>query len=435
LIRAGKGLAHEAAHAYSRKAFGKAYAPLENSESSLRKQAPIGRMFMLAAEGHPEYKKAVYDAYKRQMPQHVGEAKDYDELVHKAYSHLGHETKQQFHSLPVNMSFHQNGEGNYGSSKEMLRDIYNNKHLYVFQGGDPHEFLHHVDPATGLNENEMFRAVHDFYGHAVHGNEFGPKGEEKAWAAHSGMFSPLAQAAMSSETRGQNSVVNYSPLNAEIKQQVRKLDEAAYHATRNRDTEQAKKFLDLKKDLLSNHFQYAPQAAVLLPPEMNRGDYAGGIPAYLRHLVKPKNPTGAQLTHFSNEPNLSATDPSRYGTGIKGAEAERLTDPAAVRDRTYFYAGDQERGEPGLGAHKYTARAQDLYDVASDPEQLHRLALEHNTRPWSASSNQGVTNREGAFTDLERLAHEYGYGGVLNRNSGMPMAAVFGALPVKRAQA
>lgn len=106
-----------------------------------------------------------------------------------------------------------------------------------------------------------------------------------------------------------------------------------------------------------------------------------------------------------------------------------------MRDRTYFYAGDQERGEPGLGAHKYTARAHDLYDVASDPEQLHRLALEHNTRPWSASSNQGVTNREGAFTDLERLAHEYGYGGVLNRNSGMPMAAVFGALPVKRAQA
>jgi hypothetical protein len=43
-----------------------------------------------------------------------------------------------------------------------------------------------------------------------------------------------------------------------------------------------------------------------------------------------------------------------------------------------------------------------------------------------------VADPEGAFNDLERLAHEYGYGGVLQRNTQMPMAAVFGALPVRR---
>jgi hypothetical protein len=413
--------------------FGRPYAPIPNTESSLKKQAPIGRVFTLATEGHPAYKQAVYDAYKRQMPEHVGDARDYDELVAKAYQQLNHETKQQFDTLPVNMSFHRNGEGNYRNSKDMLQDIHKNGHLYVFQGGEPHLSMNNVDERTGLNDTEMFRAVHDFYGHALHANEFGPKGEEKAWAAHSGMYSPLAQAAMTTETRGQNSVVNYTPLNAKIKGQVRKLDEAAYHAARKGDTAQAERFINLKQQLLSEGFTYGPQASILLPPEMNRGDYAGGIPPYLRPLIKPGNPASAELTHFSNEPNLTATDPSRYGTGIRGAEAERLTSPDAVRDRTYFYAGDPARGEPGLGTNKYRARASDLYDVASDPENLHALAKEYNVTPFTAKANQGVENRQGAFTDLERLAQEHGYGGILQRNTQMPMAAVFGALPVRKA--
>lgn len=413
--------------------FRRPYAPIPNSPSSLKKQAPIGQTFLLAMQGDPAYKKAVYEAYKRYMPEHVAGAKNYDELVNKAYQQLNHETKQQFDTLPVNMSFHRNGEGNYHSSNEMLRDVHHNGHLYVFQGGEPHLSMNNVDPRTGLNDTEMFRAVHDFYGHALHGTSFGPKGEEQAWAAHSGMYSPLAQAAMTTETRGQNSVVNYTPLNAHIKQQARKLDEAAYHAARRGDAAQAQRFADLKKQLMDEGFTYGPQASILLPPEMTRGDYAGGIPPYLRALVKPQNPASAELTHFSNAPDLTQTDPSRYGTGIKGAEAERLTSPDAVRNRTYFYAGSPERGEPGLGAHKYHARASDLYDVASDPQGLHRLAIEHNITPWSAKYNQGVADPQGAFTDLERLAHEHGYGGVLQRNTQMPMAAVFGALPVRKA--
>ena len=431
LIRNKVGIGHEAATAYTAKHFNRPYAPIENTESSLQKQAPIGKAFELAATGHPEYKQAVFEAYKRQMPEAM-HAENYDELLKQAYNQLAHETKKQFHSLPVATSYHRNGEGNYGNSKEMLGDIYNNKHLNVFQGGDPHEFLNEVDPATGLNTNEMFRAVHDFYGHAVHGNEFGPKGEEKAWAAHSSMFTPLAQAALTAETRGQNSVVNYSPLNAELKGEARKLEEAAYHARRKGHHEQAKDFDDMKQELMGQ-FKYAPQKAVLLPPEMNKGDYAGGMPAYLRGLVKPKHGTSAELTHFSNDPNLTETDPTRYGTGIKGAEAERLGYPGAVRDRSYFYSSNPERGEQGLGAHKYRAQANELYDVGADPERLHELAKQHNTTPFTAKYNQGVHDPVGAFNDMERLAKEYGYSGVLNKNTQMPMAAVFSPLSVTKA--
>jgi len=430
VIRSKAGFAHQAADEYTRQHFNKPYAPIENTESSLQKQAPIGRSFALAATGDPEYKKAVFEAYQKQMPEAM-HAKDYDDLLAQAYRQLAHETKKQFDTLPLNMSYHRNGEGNYGTSKEMLKDIYNNKHMAVYQGGEPHEFLHEVDPATGLSTNDMFRAVHDFYGHAVHGTEFGPKGEEKAWAAHSAMFTPLAQAALTAETRGQNSLVNYSPLNAELKNEVRKQDEAAHHARSKGHHEQAKAFGDTKRELMS-HFQFAPQKAVLLPPEMNQGEYAGGVPTYIRPLIKPKHGTSATLTHFSNEPNLTATDPARYGTGIKGAEAERLTYPNAVRNRSHYYAGEPERGEQGLGTHRYTAQASGLYDTSADPERLGVLARHYNTTPMSAPYNKGVADPVSEANDVERLAKEYGYTGVINPNTQKPMAAVFSPLSVTK---
>jgi hypothetical protein len=425
IIKDPNNFARQAADNYSRKNLSKPYSPINNTPSSLVKQSPIAQAFMLAASEHPDYKSEVFNAYKKKFPKLTQGVKDYDELVSKAYGALAQETKKQFDSLPVNMSFHRNGEGNYASSQEMLKDVHGNRHLYVYQGGDKHEFLNEVDPKTKLNTNEMFRAVHDFYGHAVHGNQFGPKGEEEAWAAHGGMFSPLAHAAMTAETRGQNSVVNYSGLNAEIKAAASKLDELAYEAKRNGKIEDHNKFKAEKQDLLSNHFQYAPQKSLLLPPEMLSGDYAGGVPSYLKHLIKPEHGVTAELTHFSHNPNLVSTDPRMYGTGIKGAEAARLEDPAAVKNRTYFYEGNPERGEPGLGAHRYHARVSDLYDVLADPLKLRTLALEANRTPYSAMANKGMTNPTQAFTDLERMAREHGYKGVLQRNLSMPTAAVF----------
>lgn len=59
--------------------------------------------------------------------------------------------------------------------------------------------------------NDIFRAVHDYYGHAKEGVGFRADGEENAWRAHASMFSPLARMAMTAETRGQNSWLNYGP--------------------------------------------------------------------------------------------------------------------------------------------------------------------------------------------------------------------------------
>lgn len=59
--------------------------------------------------------------------------------------------------------------------------------------------------------NDVFRIVHDMMGHLKEGNGFRAEGEENAWRSHASMYSDLARKAMTSETRGQNSWVNYGP--------------------------------------------------------------------------------------------------------------------------------------------------------------------------------------------------------------------------------
>lgn len=52
--------------------------------------------------------------------------------------------------------------------------------------------------------NDMFRAVHDAYGHLGTGRGFDRHGEEAAYQAHRSMFPPEAQPALATELRAQN---------------------------------------------------------------------------------------------------------------------------------------------------------------------------------------------------------------------------------------
>jgi hypothetical protein len=423
---------------YTKETQGSEFALPEMPESSLVKQSAIGRTHQLAVEGSPEYKTAIYDAYAQQMPEVLeqSKAKNYDDLMEKAYRQLAKETDDQFKTLPYNFSYHRAGEGNYNSSKEMAADVHGNKHLYVFQGGDPHDFLNRIDPATGLNENEKFRAVHDLLGHAIYGNQFGPKGEETAWAIHSQMYSPLARLAMTAETRGQNSMVNYSPLNANLKAELANYESMANEARRKGDKALLNEINAAKRQAYSG-FQYAPQKAILLPPEFLSTEYAGGMPSYLGAANRPAKGTETQsvLTHFSNDPNLQMLDPKRYGTGIKGAEGERLRDYAGgVKDRSYFYMGEpgSVAPEPGLGSNRYRGEASSLYDITQDPLNFQKLARESNRTPFTAKYNQGVTHPLQDANDIERLIKEYGYEGMANPKATKPMAIMFKETPVHR---
>lgn len=406
-------------------------------ESSLAKQSAIGRAHQLAVEGSPEYKTSVFDAYAKQMPEVLEQsgAKSYDDLMEKAYRQLAKETDEQFQQLPYNFSYHRSGEGNYNGAMDMASDVHGNKHLYVFQGGDRHDFLNRMDKASGLNENEKFRAVHDLLGHAIYGNQFGPKGEEIAWAVHQQMYSPLARLAMTAETRGQNSLVNYSPLNANLKAEIAKYDNIAYEAKRRGDTALVNEINALKRQAYSG-FQFAPQKAVLLPPEFISPKFAGGLPDYLSAANKPAKGTESQsaLTHFSNSPGLELLDPKRYGTGIKGAEAKRLNEyEGGVKDRSYVYLGEPGTvsPEPGLGVNRYRAESENLYDITKDPLNFRTLARESNRTPFTAKANAGMTYPPQEANDYERLVKEYGYEGMINPNASKPMGIMFKPTPVQ----
>ncbi len=118
------------------------------------------------------------------------------------------------------------GEGEpYKNSEEMIADVRDNKHLYIlatdkeFGGVEITDQQRAENPLladSGIKDvngkpllvNDVFRGVHDFFGHSERGNSFGAIGEENAWDIHARMYSPKARRAMTTETRGQNSWVN-----------------------------------------------------------------------------------------------------------------------------------------------------------------------------------------------------------------------------------
>lgn len=107
--------------------------------------------------------------------------------------------------------------------KQVLEDLLHNNHLWVYPTDSGFGSINDItdnpllEPTDFMVEghqmlaNDLFRVVHDYFGHGLEGAGFGPSGEENAWQAHMRMFSPSAQLAMTSETRGQNSWVNFGP--------------------------------------------------------------------------------------------------------------------------------------------------------------------------------------------------------------------------------
>jgi len=411
----------------------------ETPPSSLQKQAPIGRVFLEATKESPQYKAATLKSYERVMPDVLQKAKikSYDDLLEKSYFQLAKEVKSQFDALPISMSYYRGSEGGYKSSKELFADIDKRGHMFVYRGGDPHDFLGKIDPDTGLSYNEMFRAVHDYFGHAVHRNQFGPVGEETAWAAHSQMFSPLARIAMSSETRGQNSLVNYSPLNARLKAKILNAERDIAEAEKYGYDPDTIKTLRETRQKLFNAFEYAPQKSVVLPAEMLQIDYMGAMPSGFERLILPDpgTATSLPLTHYSQSASLTQTDPTRYGTGIKGQEAARLREAPDVRERTYFYTGKpgSVRPEAGLGPNIYTAQGENLYNMRRDPAELGILADVVNTTSPLARMNPGSIDDFQRANDFERLMRAYGYSGYYSPEA--KVATVFEPMNVKLARA
>lgn len=126
---------------------------------------------------------------------------DHDKSADSHFHAMGKEVADQYHHLTHTMGINVQSVDHdpYRNVHEMVHDVENNKRLLVMgthvTGGHPF-FKDH--------ENDQFRAVHDFFGHAATGRDFDRHGEQAAYLAHSKMFSPHARPALASETKGQN---------------------------------------------------------------------------------------------------------------------------------------------------------------------------------------------------------------------------------------
>ena len=184
------------------------------------------------AKVDPERAKRIADAYEKMKhdPKNKKVKKAYEELIkqtiaqYKALADAGY----QFWFMDLNIP--ENEE--YASSPfNALRDLRNNKQMGVFPTTDgfgtsdldvdDNPMLQETGimwPVGGPNgemkpvlANDLFRAVHDAFGHGMEGAGFRARGEENAWQAHIRLFTGLAKGAITSETRGQNSWLNYGP--------------------------------------------------------------------------------------------------------------------------------------------------------------------------------------------------------------------------------
>jgi hypothetical protein len=152
-----------------------------------------------------------------------------DPRVKKAYGALIDETMAQYEALRkkgYKFDFMPESGDIYGNPRNAINDVILNKKLSVFPteqgfGGPSALEASQANPllmrvgekwnGKEVTANDIFRAVHDVFGHAKHGVGFRAAGEENAFQSHARMYSPQALPAATSETRGQNSWVNFGP--------------------------------------------------------------------------------------------------------------------------------------------------------------------------------------------------------------------------------
>lgn len=173
------------------------------------------------AEIDPDRAKRLADAYDKM------ENNPSNKVVKKSYDAMIEETLEQYETLRkkgYTFSFMPESGDIYGNPRNAINDIVQNQRLSVFPTEQGFGTLSEASEANPLlirigekwdgkevTANDVFRAVHDVFGHGKHGVGFRAGGEENAFQAHARMYSPEALPAVTSETRGQNSWVNYGP--------------------------------------------------------------------------------------------------------------------------------------------------------------------------------------------------------------------------------
>jgi hypothetical protein len=347
-----------------------------------------------------------------------------DPRTKQAYEALVKETEAQFEQMlsdGVNPYLFTNNDPYKNSPYEALGDLYQNKRLGIYSTRDGFGSDNEFDPTGNplLKEmdftvdgqrfllNDAFRGVHDYYGHGKHGFGFRAGGEDNAFRAHSGMFSDLARQAIATETRGQNSLLNYGP-----------------DGERNRNASLADTvFSDQKTGLLPN---LVSTHRTPIGDERRRRIDADGPDGLRGRLEGAVNEDGiVEAVHYANRP-IDYLDPSRYGSGLSGSTVSERNMAASpdFYDRTF--AGLKTRVRPyqkeqGIGSvpNEVQLPIEQVYDILKDPD---------NIKP-AVYSEIPSSNPHGRYTELTKKIYDAGYSAVFQDT---PMGKILAIVdPVK----
>ena len=181
----------------------------------------------------PNVSKMISEAYEQ-----TDEYSDSKEVT-ESYKALEEDTIKQYEfivSKGLSVSRWKGSGEPYPNSKSMLKDVRENNHLYFLPNSEafgkeedsteerlglkPTDI--YLDDGYRMTLSEVFRVVHDYFGHGILGNQFGAVGEENATLQHLDLYSEKALPAVVFQTRGQNSWVNFSRVNDEA---LRKMKE------------------------------------------------------------------------------------------------------------------------------------------------------------------------------------------------------------------
>ena len=285
----------------------------------------------------------ISEAYEKQ------ESNPNDPEVQASYKALIDETIAQYEDIIANGYTLEMSDTEYKNSSDMISDLRDNKTMRIFstEEGFGFEGITDADRASNpmlaptsfkdkngkpLLANDVFRFVHDFFGHSTEGNSFGPIGEENAWNVHSRMYSPVARRAMTTETRGQNSWVNFSGVN----EKAFALRDEARALRKEGKFEEAEAKVKEAYDTM----KFAEQKVMLLPEEFT--------------LLPEETPEGIALAQEVADLEASIENPSQFQLDDTSITPERKK---ALEDRALKL---MEKVQPELSEKSFTVEETNL---------------------------------------------------------------------------
>ena len=308
-----------------------------------------------------------------------------DPKVKKAYTALANEVTDQFNALKdagFEIEIFEGKGEPYVNSEALLNDLRDNKKLLVLstekdfgEGG----LISKDNPMlqdSGLKDvngkpllvNDLFRFVHDVFGHGEQGTSFGAIGEENAWNVHSKLFSDDARRALTTETRGQNSWVNFGPQMRNADGSIKKKGDPGY--------------------LPASKRPFAKQKNGLLPDSM----VFEAKPKFQKSTSEDTKDTRAYIADLKNDGFLGETsseeileDMADLGVDIDLEGVEALRNEALEIEAEVTKGEIETEAEDGTPISKQTARAAAM---ETDPVIQKKLK---NIGKYDRSTFEGVS--------------------------------------------